>query len=452
MTKHTLRLKLHEFISNGFLEEQYSDDRFSVFIFLEKAFVAFPHFTEDAEEQKVMGALLKQDEAIIAMASKTFSVAALFSKEEDTNLEFSKELLEKCSTAKGRRRVKRDLRDRLCIYYRGKTELDFCPEEIPLAVGQSTLATLITIRREKVKEHLNRAKKIKILSVIALSCLFLYGLLVIGAIHLSDYGPEVPSVPFDKNSSSDSYSYIDVDMLVPLASIYDKSGIHKDGIIFGQYFLYGNSRDGSFGVLKFSETTDEVTLADSSEGTILDKPVRLYGNTYELHYKMTHLLDVKEEKTEETNPTSSSGHTLELPDGTSIWIPDYSIPTISIPEAPLDNYEFYENSEEAFAFMAKNGITITESSELGARFINAGTKAETQETVIFHLAFAISALSGVTALVLWFVLIILAYKNHIIETFLNNSSFSKAVLDDLMKEYKRIIANKESQATDDKEE
>lgn len=390
MTKGALLSKLDGFISKGYLREQFSGKKVSVFLFLGTVYIGFAHDGSDTDDaQDIKGALLTADEAQILIRSESSDAVAYLCAREELGITFSKKLLAKCRSFFGRAGLKSKIKNNPFLSD-SNNNTDWMLSSFPGSIGLVVMKLLFEVKLKIFQRYRRYLRLVKVFGFIALAC----SLIATGVIVTDDwreqFNEDRPSVAFDKNADANSYSYIEIDMVIPLARLYASHDMYHKENDHGTYYLWGNRDTRSFGVLRFDPAYDWTNIiSDDQESVIFEDPVVLYGSTKDMPRELTGIF-ARPEMTD--NYHFISNDTITMPDGSEIFLPDHPIlppeSTIPLPSDTLVD----DNCDAVRDFFARQGITIDENSALGVKYIVA---AAAPEKVNAPLNSFIDALMGV---------------------------------------------------------
>lgn len=372
MKKHTLYVRLEEYLAHGYLQEFHSEERFSIFRFLDSVYVGFLH--TDSEETDVTGGFLTVAEAAVISRCGDDTLIRTRTADKKTCLTFSSKILSRCKSSIGRYGLKRRIKKCFCHDTEDIVCVVTLPDNIPSAAGAELLQK-VSAHRDKNLRQYRRQRTIRRILGAALILPIIGTVLVICL--QKPLSGERSSVAFDKMSEDIAYSYVEADVLVPYAELSVIDFDNYSEPLHGTYFLYGNTQTGSYGLIKFQDAYEESKLfPDEPCAKTFDQPIRLYGTPRLIPFQLLF-------PSNDTNITFPiGGQFITMPDGTQEWLPS---PTVTIPQQS-DTLGTIKNdfSKQAIAQLTACGLSIPSDPELGERLLTATTEPESEPLPIFE--------------------------------------------------------------------
>lgn len=271
---------LQLFINKGYLKEYYSHTSFSVYSFLDTAFVAVVTSSDPS-----MGILLSEVEAQVIIRSHAIEAIEFLKSKDDRCLVFSEDLLKRCGSFFGGRKLKKSL-DKHCGTTSDKSSsYQSLPNHIPKALAYDIIIETSKSKSLLVNEYNRIIKKVFTFGIASLVCVFIFMLGMLTAGLREQFNEKQPSIAFDKNSAGEEYSHIEADLFAPFVSV-TKQDMRKE-YTFDHYYLWGNTQTHGYGILKFDDASTGLELIAEDENyqeipTKLETPVMLYGVGKEL--------------------------------------------------------------------------------------------------------------------------------------------------------------------------
>ncbi|MBE6713475.1 MAG: hypothetical protein E7580_08215 [Ruminococcaceae bacterium] len=408
MTKEFLDTSLTGFIKAGYLKERYSDKQISVFLFLECVSVGFFHDSaDDAPSGAPKGALLTEGEVQVILRSGSLEALDFLCQQEECSLVFSEELLKRCGSKKDRAKLKRSFKPLYNTATKGsKTAPLPLLTHFPSILGTIVIREHWKIRKNFLKKYKKQIKNVLLFGTILLSAFSLMLASFLTRDFRDQFNSDQESILFDNNGEDDSYARIEIDFLVPFATLFSTSqNVDKDRL--RTYYLWGNQENESYGVLSFSEIDEESELfPEGQRSVVFPEPVILYGTPAKMPYKISAVLNSAKA---DSDPLTLPGHTITTPDGEEIYIPGQTIQLPDVPDVD-DGTGIEESISEAMDFLAEQGISIDKNTDFGTRYLFASTECEKVVTPLNRVINVLGA-AGFISIGLFFIpLLFFAFK------------------------------------------
>lgn len=178
--------------------------------------------------------------------------------EEKSYFEFSDKLYSKCKTLLGKKAIKRQIKN-MGYEFSDTLEIDNAKYEgmtyyelFPFVNAYYNKKSEIIIKKQLYN------KIYIILSIVSLfSAIIVFAFLFTTDIRRS-HNPIREYAVFDKNGDSYIYSKVEVDFLTEYRCLYPSNDEYKEGIIYGEYYIYGNFLQSSTEPEKVNTLLNEI--------------------------------------------------------------------------------------------------------------------------------------------------------------------------------------------------